>query len=428
MALALRLRRALAAASTSAPLLRPAASAAVSPSRSLLPAPLAPSLPRRFLPGGAAGFRSTAAAAARGNYGGGADDSHISPDEILFEGCDYKHWLITMEFPDPKPSREEMIETYLNTLAKVVGSYEEAKKRMYALSTTTYVGFQAEMSEEMSEKFRGLPGVVFILPDSYLFPETKEYGGDKYENGVITPRAPPTHYSKPSRTDRNRSFRGNYQDNPPPQGNYPRGPPPQGNYQDNPPPRGNYNSGPPPQGNFQPYRPPQDGRGYNPQQSYAQAGQDGRGYARNNSADRSGYNGPPAPGAFEGQVNQPGQGYQNPQEVRNFSQGQAGDFRSGGPPAPGTYGQPSGPGTYGQPSGPGTYGQPPAPTYPGGNQGGPGTGIGFGGDNRQGAGPAYGGDNRQGAGPAYGGDNLHGGSGQYSSPGEGQQGNWQGRQ
>jgi hypothetical protein len=123
MALALRLRRAIAAASTSASLLRPAASAAVHPSRSLLPAPSTPSLPRRLLPGGAAGFRSTAAAAARGNYGGGADDSQISPEEILFEGCDYKHWLITMEFPDPKPSREEMIETYLQTLAKVVGRY-----------------------------------------------------------------------------------------------------------------------------------------------------------------------------------------------------------------------------------------------------------------------------------------------------------------
>jgi hypothetical protein len=34
-------------------------------------------------------------------------------------------------------------------------SYEEAKKRMYAFSTTTYVGFQAVMTEEMSEKFKG---------------------------------------------------------------------------------------------------------------------------------------------------------------------------------------------------------------------------------------------------------------------------------
>lgn len=98
---------------------------------------------------------------------------------------------------------------------------EEAKKRIYACSTTTYNGFQVEMTEEMSEKFRGnflgfinpfvfhfsishnlekkvsfsfrsygfismtgLPGVVFILPDSYLYPETKEYGGILYFNTI----------------------------------------------------------------------------------------------------------------------------------------------------------------------------------------------------------------------------------------------------
>ena len=32
---------------------------------------------------------------------------------------------------------------------------EEAKLKMYACSTTTYTGFQAVMTEEESEKFRG---------------------------------------------------------------------------------------------------------------------------------------------------------------------------------------------------------------------------------------------------------------------------------
>lgn len=77
---------------------------------------------------------------------------------------------------------------------------------MYAFSTTTYQGFQCLVTEEMSEKFRGklpiihteasyllpmlslctnfllesgLPGVVFILPDSYIDPVNKEYGGRK---------------------------------------------------------------------------------------------------------------------------------------------------------------------------------------------------------------------------------------------------------
>ena len=34
-------------------------------------------------------------------------------------------------------------------------SVEEAKKKMYACSTTTYTGFQAVMTEEESEKFNG---------------------------------------------------------------------------------------------------------------------------------------------------------------------------------------------------------------------------------------------------------------------------------
>uniref|UniRef100_A0A0D9XQD6 MORF/ORRM1/DAG-like MORF domain-containing protein n=1 Tax=Leersia perrieri TaxID=77586 RepID=A0A0D9XQD6_9ORYZ len=430
MALALRLRRALAAASVSAPVLRPAASASSS-ARSFPLAPFAPSpLPLSPRPwfsagGAAAGFRSSAAAARGEDYRRDMDDK-ISPDEILFEGCDYNHWLITMEFGDPKPTREEMIETYLQTLSKVVGSYEEAKKRMYAFSTTTYVGFQAVMTEEMSEKFRGLPGVVFILPDSYLYPETKEYGGDKYENGVITPRPPPVHYSKPSRTDRNRDYRGNYQNNRP-----------QGNYQ-NSRPQGNYQNSPPPQGSQQ------DGRGYAPQQNYG----------RSDYTDRSGYSGSsggyqPRATQYQGQANPAGQGqgYYNPQEHRNVSHGQVGNFKPSGPSAPGTYGQPPAPGTYGEPrpptypgsnhggpgvnssykpsgpSAPGTYGQPPAPgtygepfppTYPGSNQGGP-------------VNSSYGGNTRQGAEPAYGGDNWQEGSGQYPIRSEGQE-SWQGRQ
>uniref|UniRef100_K4A255 MORF/ORRM1/DAG-like MORF domain-containing protein n=1 Tax=Setaria italica TaxID=4555 RepID=K4A255_SETIT len=164
MALALRLRRALAAAaSTSSPLLCPAEPA----SGSRLLRPLAPFIPRPWmLP--RLGFRSTAAR--RSGCEGLADDGEIT---LYPDGCgrDYKHWLITMRFPDPKPSREEMIETYLQTLAMVIG------RRMYAFSTTTYTGFQAVMTQEMSEEFYGLPRVVLVLPDGYVYPDRKQYGG-----------------------------------------------------------------------------------------------------------------------------------------------------------------------------------------------------------------------------------------------------------
>ncbi|KAI3412596.1 uncharacterized protein J3R85_017121, partial [Psidium guajava] len=81
-----------------------------------------------------------------------------------------------------------------------------SKKRMYACSTTTYQGFQAVMTEAESEQFRDLPGVVFILPDSYIDPQNKEYGGDKYENGVITHRPPPVQYGRPGGRPRNRNY------------------------------------------------------------------------------------------------------------------------------------------------------------------------------------------------------------------------------
>ncbi|KAL4016059.1 hypothetical protein IC575_023673 [Cucumis melo] len=78
------------------------------------------------------------------------------PDEIILEGCDYKHWLITMDFKDSKPTPEEMVRTYEETCAKGLNiSVEEAKQKMYACSTTLYHGFQAVMTEEESEKFRG---------------------------------------------------------------------------------------------------------------------------------------------------------------------------------------------------------------------------------------------------------------------------------
>lgn len=120
----------------------------------------------------------------------------IGPDTILFEGCDYNHWLIVMEFKDNnKPSPEDMVRVYEETCAKGLNirflsnncsyvkhkiitacflvllflwirgfSLEEAKKKMYACSTTTYIGFQAVMTEEESKKFEGI--YLFLLSNS----------------------------------------------------------------------------------------------------------------------------------------------------------------------------------------------------------------------------------------------------------------------
>ncbi|KAJ6794302.1 multiple organellar RNA editing factor 3, mitochondrial-like [Iris pallida] len=124
-------------------------------------------------------------------------------DTILLDGCDYEHWLIVMEFPDnPKPTEEEMISAYVKTLTSVVGSEEEAKKKIYSVCTTTYTGFGALISEELSYKVKGLPGVLWVLPDSYLDVPNKDYGGDLFVDGKVIHR-PQFRYSESQQT-RNR--------------------------------------------------------------------------------------------------------------------------------------------------------------------------------------------------------------------------------
>ncbi|XP_057434305.1 DAG protein, chloroplastic-like [Lotus japonicus] len=211
-------------------------------------------------------------------------DGEIGPDEILFEGCDYNHWLFVMDFPrDNKPPPEQMVRTYEETCAKGLNiSLEEAKKKIYACSTTTYTGFQAVMTEEESKKFEALPGVIFVLPDSYIDPVNKQYGGDQYINGTIIPRPPPIQYGRNQRRDdrgsrpqdgRNHGPSQNY----PPRQNYgqtPQSYPPQQNY-------GQASQSHPPQQNFgqavQSNLPQQNfGRApqsYPPQQNHGQASQ-----------------------------------------------------------------------------------------------------------------------------------------------------------
>ncbi|KAK7856646.1 multiple organellar rna editing factor 9, partial [Quercus suber] len=70
------------------------------------------------------------------------------------------HWLI-----DPAATREQMIDTYLNTLATVLGSMEEAKKNMYAFSTTTYTGFSALL---MKRHLRNSRGINISMGRSFL--------------------------------------------------------------------------------------------------------------------------------------------------------------------------------------------------------------------------------------------------------------------
>ncbi|KAJ4833055.1 hypothetical protein Tsubulata_001024 [Turnera subulata] len=326
------------------------------------------------------------------------EGEEMTEDMILFEGCDYEHWLITVDFDrENPPSPEEMVATYERICAEGLGiSIEEAKKRIYACSTTTYQGFQAVMSEEQSKKFEGLPQVVFVLPDSYIDPINKEYGGDKYENGVITHRPPPVQYRKTGFRDRNT--------NPGQERRYDRQRGQVPYQQQGRPPYGQ--QGPTQGGGFQ-QGPPQN---YPPQQNYGPPGQGERrdAYQSNRAGPMPPYQG----GYNQGhQGNQKDYGYPGQQDFRgdnrNYSPSQGGNY--GQVPSPG-YGQGGNPG-YGQGPNPG-YGQGPNPGYgqgvnPGHGQG-PNSGYG------QGPNPGYG----QGVNPGYG--QGHPGYGQSADTGYGQ--------
>ncbi|CAD6341678.1 unnamed protein product [Miscanthus lutarioriparius] len=124
----------------------------------------------------------------RPGAGGDRAPSEMAP---LFPGCDYEHWLIVMDKPGGEgATKQQMIDCYIQTLAKVLGSEEEAKKKIYNVSCERYFGFGCEIDEETSNKLEGLPGVLFVLPDSYVDPEYKDYGAELFVNGEIVHRPP----------------------------------------------------------------------------------------------------------------------------------------------------------------------------------------------------------------------------------------------
>ncbi|KAG2619109.1 hypothetical protein PVAP13_3NG140807 [Panicum virgatum] len=364
---------AAAAASRRLPaLLRPLAAAA-----SLLPASAAPS------PG--AGVRCFATQPATSSLRDSSPNwSNRPPKEtILLDGCDFEHWLVVMEPPpgdagNPDITRDEIIDSYIKTLAQVVGSEEEARQKIYSVSTRHYFAFGALVSEELSYKLKELPKVRWVLPDSYLDVKNKDYGGEPFINGEAVPYDPKYHEEwvrnnaranersrrndRPRNFDRSRNFerrRDNMQnfqnrDVPPGQG-YNAPPPPPG--QNQMPPR----DGPPhhAQGHMPPPPPPPHAGGGPP--NYQQGGAPG--YQQGGAPGYQG--GPPGPGYQGGN-----QGYQ----------GNPGPAYQGGNPG------------Y-QGGAPGYPGNPPPPPYQGGNpnapppyQGGGNPGFGGGGPGYQGQG------------------------------------------
>jgi len=115
---ALLLSRALQAARRVPTLLRPLAASA-----SLLPAGAGASAPGAVVRCFATQPATSSLRDSSPNW------SNRPPKEtILLDGCDFEHWLVVMEPPpgdasNPDITRDEIIDSYIKTLAQVVGRY-----------------------------------------------------------------------------------------------------------------------------------------------------------------------------------------------------------------------------------------------------------------------------------------------------------------
>ncbi|KMZ68899.1 hypothetical protein ZOSMA_227G00060 [Zostera marina] len=120
--------------------------------------------------------------------------SNRPPKEtILLNGCDFEHWLVVVDALDPNLTRDEIIQSYIATLGKVLPrvflknllfvisamKIRSLNFKIYSVSTKYYFAFGALVSEELSYKLKEIPGVCWVLLDSYLDVKNKDYGGHR---------------------------------------------------------------------------------------------------------------------------------------------------------------------------------------------------------------------------------------------------------
>ncbi|KAF3453657.1 hypothetical protein FNV43_RR04098 [Rhamnella rubrinervis] len=121
--------------------------------------------------------------------------------ETVMEGCDFEHWLVVLDPPEGEPTRDEIIDSYIKTLASVKNddvhivsvSEEEARMKIYSVSTTCYYAFGALVSEVVSLEIKKCPRVRWVLPDCYVDVKNRDYGGEPFINGRALPYDPKWH-------------------------------------------------------------------------------------------------------------------------------------------------------------------------------------------------------------------------------------------
>lgn len=89
-----------------------------------------------------------------------------------------------MEKPsNAAPSKSEVIDYYVGTLARVLGSEKEAQMCIYDASWQNQFGFCCDVDEELARQLARLPGVLSVRPDRDEIAGKKDYS---YSNISLT--------------------------------------------------------------------------------------------------------------------------------------------------------------------------------------------------------------------------------------------------
>ncbi|XP_030966804.1 organelle RRM domain-containing protein 1, chloroplastic-like [Quercus lobata] len=100
---------------------------------------------------------------------------------------DNHHWMVLMEAPPQGVnSKPQVIEFYVKTLERVLGSEKDAQMCIYDASWDTHFGFCCDIDEETSRELAGLPGVLSVRPDPDYSSVKKDYSFSSIQSSYLS--------------------------------------------------------------------------------------------------------------------------------------------------------------------------------------------------------------------------------------------------
>ncbi|MCD7455369.1 hypothetical protein HAX54_027985 [Datura stramonium] len=95
-----------------------------------------------------------------------------------------RHWMVLMETPpNGVSSKTEVIDYYVETLERVLGSEEDAQMCIYNASCNDPYGFCCDIDNVVADEIAGMPGVLSVIPDPDFNSMVKDYS---YPNGQLS--------------------------------------------------------------------------------------------------------------------------------------------------------------------------------------------------------------------------------------------------